>query len=71
MAGASKSLPFFGERGLNAGVLLARLDALRRSNFSAARDGIIAEWGPSGKNLLPLGDQVLDSFKSIRLAADS
>ena len=50
-------LKFFPKYGLNAGVLLSRLDRLRRSNFTVVREQIIAEWGPGGRGLLYLGDQ--------------
>ena len=51
-------LDFYPKYGLNAGVLLSRLDRLRRSNFTAVRERIIGEWGPGGRGLLYLGDQV-------------
>ena len=47
--------PYYGERGLNAGVLLADLARMRESAFSAERDDIIATWGARGA--LPGGDQ--------------
>ena len=47
--------PYYGERGLNAGVLLANLARMRNSTFSAERDDIIATWGAQGA--LPWGDQ--------------
>ena len=50
-------LEFYPKYGLNAGVLLSRLDRLRRSDFSAVRERIIKEWGPAGRGLLYLGDQ--------------
>ena len=50
-------LIFYKKYGLNAGILLSRLDRLRRSNFTAVREQIIAEWGPGGRGLLRLGDQ--------------
>jgi len=51
-------LPFYPKYGLNAGVLLSRLDRLRRSNFTAVREQTIRDWGPDGRGLLYLGDQV-------------
>ena len=50
-------LIFYKKYGLNAGILLSRLDRLRGSNFTAVRDRIIAEWGPGARGLLRLGDQ--------------
>ncbi|KAK9918360.1 hypothetical protein WJX75_003496 [Coccomyxa subellipsoidea] len=49
------SIPFYGERGLNAGLLVVSLAAVRTSNFSAERDAVIAQYGPLG--LLEMGDQ--------------
>ena len=49
------SIPFYGERGLNAGVMLVSLAAVRTSNFSAERNAVIAHYGPRG--LLEMGDQ--------------
>ncbi|EIE18087.1 hypothetical protein COCSUDRAFT_55028 [Coccomyxa subellipsoidea C-169] len=61
--GFSKSLPFYGEYGLNAGVLLLNLDELRESHFAQERDKIIRHFHP--KKALPLGDQdVLNAFAS-------
>ncbi len=57
-------LVFYKKYGLNAGILLSRLDRLRRSNFTAVREQIIAEWGPGGRGLLRLGDQVRFSRSS-------
>ncbi|CAL8471656.1 g11198 [Coccomyxa elongata] len=48
-------IPHYGERGLNAGVLMASLATVRASNFTAERDAIIERYSPRG--LLPLGDQ--------------
>ena len=50
-------LPFYPKYGLNAGVLLSRLDRLRRSDFTEVREAIIEIWGPGGRGLLYLGDQ--------------
>ena len=52
---ADATHPYYGERGLNAGVLLADLARMRKSTFSAERDDIIATWGKKGA--LPWGDQ--------------
>lgn len=48
-------IPRHGERGVNAGVLMASLEAVRASNFTAERDAIIGHYSPLGK--LQLGDQ--------------
>ena len=55
-AGHSGGLPFHGERGLNAGILLLSLDRLREASFSRDRDRIIRHFLP--RKELPLGDQV-------------
>lgn len=39
-------IPHWGERGLQAGVLMASLNRIRASNFSAERDEIIDFWAP-------------------------
>lgn len=48
-------IPHYGERGVNAGTMMASLAAIRASNFTAERDEIIAHYSPL--NQLPLGDQ--------------
>ncbi|EIE21821.1 hypothetical protein COCSUDRAFT_56271 [Coccomyxa subellipsoidea C-169] len=48
-------IPHHGERGVNAGTMMASLAAIRASNFTAERDAIIANYLPL--NQLPLGDQ--------------
>ena len=61
--GHSKGLPYYGHFGLNAGVLLLNLKALRASGFSNERDKIIRHFLP--KKGLPLGDQdVLNAYAS-------
>lgn len=55
MHACAAPIPHYGERGLNAGVLMASLTAIRASNFTAERDDIIGRYSP--RNLLPLGDQ--------------
>ena len=47
--------PYYGERGLNSGVMLADLARMRKTAFSAERDDIMATWGRKGA--LPCGDQ--------------
>ena len=60
-AGYSRSLPYYGEFGLNAGVLLLSLDRIRMTEFSRDRDEIITFYYP--KRALPLGDQdVLNAY---------
>ncbi len=60
-AGYSRSLPYYGEFGLNAGVLLLSLDRIRMMEFSRDRDEIITFYYP--KRALPLGDQdVLNAY---------
>ena len=60
---ADATHPYYGERGLNAGVMLADLARMRNNNFSADRDDIIATWGVKGA--LPWGDQdVLNVYLS-------
>ena len=44
--GFSKGLPYFGERGLNAGVLLLSLRRLRASQFSRERTGLLGIFCP-------------------------
>lgn len=62
-SGHSRGLPFYGDFGLNAGVLLLNLKALRASGFSVERDKIIRHFLP--KKALPLGDQdVLNAYAS-------
>ncbi|CAL8471657.1 g11199 [Coccomyxa elongata] len=48
-------IPHYGARGLNAGVLMASLAAVRASTFTVERDAIIDYYSPQGH--LPLGDQ--------------
>ncbi len=60
-------LPFYPKYGLNAGVLLSRLDRLRRSNFTAVREQVIRDWGPDGRGLLYLGDQARPALADVRL----
>lgn len=48
-------LPYYGESGLNAGVLLMSLDRIRNSAFSMERDSIVEVYMPQGR--LVLGDQ--------------
>lgn len=48
-------IPHYGARGLNAGVLMASLAAVRASTFTVERDLIIDHYSPQGH--LPLGDQ--------------
>ena len=48
-------IPRHGERGVNAGVLMSSLAAVRVSNFTTERDAIIDHYSPLGK--LQLGDQ--------------
>lgn len=55
IAGYSRSLPYYGEFGLNAGVLLLSLERVRATSFSKDRDEIISFYYP--KRALPLGDQ--------------
>ena len=52
---ADATHPYYGERGLNSGVMLADLARMRKVSFSAERDDIIATWGMKGA--LPWGDQ--------------
>ncbi len=60
-AGFSRGLPYFGKRGLNAGVLLVSLQRLREADFGRERDRIIRHFFP--KKALPLGDQdVLNAY---------
>lgn len=62
-SGFSKSLPYYGEYGLNAGVLLLDLDKLRVSKFTQERIKIIRHF--HSKAALPLGDQdVLNAYAS-------
>lgn len=59
--GFGKELPFFGRRGLNAGILLLSLERLRSSGFNRERDRIVRHFNP--KKALPLGDQdVLNAY---------
>ncbi|CAL8465856.1 g5392 [Coccomyxa elongata] len=61
--GNSRVLPYYGDFGLNAGVLLLNLKALRASGFSNERDKIIRHFLP--KKALPLGDQdILNAYAS-------
>ena len=61
IAGYSRSLPYYGEFGLNAGVLLLSLERVRATSFSKDRDEIISFYYP--KRALPLGDQdVLNAY---------
>ena len=54
-------MPYYGEFGLNAGVLLLSLDRIRATTFSKDRDEIISFYYP--KRALPLGDQdVLNAY---------
>ncbi len=53
--GYAAPIPHYGDRGLNAGVLMASLATVRASNFTAERDAIIERY--SARGLLPLGDQ--------------
>ena len=55
-AGHSGGLPYHGQQGLNAGILLLSLVRLREANFGRDRDRIIRHFLP--KKQLPLGDQV-------------
>ena len=55
--------PFYGDLGLNAGVLMLSLERVRASNFTAERDELIAFYQPLQQ--LPLGDQdVLNAYGS-------
>ena len=61
LPGFSKDLPFYGQYGLNAGVLLLNLKAIRHSGFTQERDKILRHFYP--KKALPLGDQdVLNAY---------
>ena len=61
LTGFSNGLPYFGRRGLNAGILLLSLERLRGSGFNRERDRIIQHFQP--KKALPLGDQdVLNAY---------
>ena len=61
LAGWGKGLPYFGHKGLNAGILLLNLERLRSSDFSTQRDRIVHHHLP--KLELPLGDQdVLNAY---------
>jgi UDP-xylose:glucoside alpha-1,3-xylosyltransferase len=55
--------PYYGDLGLNAGILMLSLERVRASNFTAERDELIALYQP--QQLLPLGDQdVLNAYGS-------